>query len=184
MKHILSLLFLGWIFSGCCNDDVSPIVPENSITVLIVDETSNSFEGGKIYTYQNNYPTYNLQVENRPPADAGYIKVHYVEGNEQLYYASQIWMGMGKIIVPSPLTPPHDFERTLTNDYVFLPDDAVELTNGPSDKEEVEKYWAQIQGLKVVREALKQNNGHVHYFVQLLGAGLTDTNKWVFIVKN
>lgn len=184
MKKFLSLLFLGWICSGCCNDDVSPIAADNSIAVLIVDETTNRFEGGKIYTYQNRYPTYNLQVENKPPADVGYIKVHYVEGNEQLYYATQIWMGMGEIIVPSPLTPPQNFERTLTNDYVALPNNAVELTNGPSDKTEVEKYWAQIQGLKVVREALKQNGGQVHYFVQLFGTGLTDTNKWVFIVKN
>ena len=80
MKKFLSLLFLGWICSGCCNDDVSPIAADNSIAVLIVDETTNRFEGGKIYTYQNRYPTYNLQVENKPPADAGYIKVHYVEG--------------------------------------------------------------------------------------------------------
>ena len=172
------------ISSSCCSNDDNLLSSEtNAISVLIVDETTNQFEGGKIYSYQTNYPTYNLQVENVPAADAGYIKVHYVEANEELYYASQIWMGMGEIIVPSPLTPPQDFERVLTNDYIALPNNAVELTNGPTDIDEVEKRWVQIQGLKVVREALNQNNGQVHYFVQTLASGLTDTNKWVFIVK-
>lgn len=183
MKNFICLLLTVWVLFSC-DDGIYPEVKENTITVLIVDETTNRFEGGKIYTYKKNYPTYNLQVENRPPADAGYIKVHYAEGNQQLYYASQIWMGMGEIIVPSPLTQPQDFERVLTNDYVFLPNNAVELTNGPSGKKQVEKYWSQIQGLKVVRDAIKQNNGQVHYFGQVLGTGLTDTKKWVFIVKN
>ena len=93
-------------------------------------------------------------------------------------------MGMGEIIVPSPLTPPQNFERTLTNDYVALPNNAVELTNGPSDKTEVEKYWAQIQGLKSGARGFKTKRRTSTLFLFNFGTGLKDTNKWVFIVKN
>ena len=178
------LITVALIGSSCCsNDDNLPPSETNAISVLIVDETTHTFEGGKIYNYQNDYPTYTLKVENVPPNDVGYIKVNYEEADELLYHATQIWMGMGEIIVPSPLTPAQDFEHVLTNDYVSLPTYALELTNGPSKIQEVEKYWARIQGLKVVRDALQQNNTHVHYFVQNLSDGLTQTNKWVFIVK-
>ncbi len=171
---------------GCGEDDdyPLPVEPDRFVTVLIVDDLTNNFEGGKIYHYNQIFPTYNLTVENVPPADVGYIKVHYIEGNELIYHATQIFMGSGEIIVPNPITLPQDFDRVLTEDFMALPNDAIELTNGPSPTNKVQEKWAQIQSLEVVRYALQNNNSKVHYFRQVFDTGLVDNAKWIFIVKN
>lgn len=169
---------------GCGEDDDYPPPYEPGVTVLIVDDLTNNFEGGKIYMYNQQYPTYNLTVENVPPADVGYIKVHYTEGNQLIYHATQIFMGSGEIIVPDPITPPQDFGRVLTEDFMALPNDAVELTNAPSPTGKAQEKWAQIQNLEVVRYALQNNNGNVHYFKQVFDSGLVENAKWIFIIKN
>lgn len=172
-----------WMCGCDDDDDYIPVEPQNSIAVLIVDDASNNFQGGKIYNYQQNHATYNLQVENVPAADAGFIKVHYTEENHLLYYATQIFMGSGEIIVPDPLIPAQDFEHVLTNDFVLMPTTAVELTNAPSPVGTAQQKWASIQGLQIVRNALSSGNSKVHYFKQSLDGGFTDNAKWVFIIK-
>ncbi len=183
----LTLLIVGALISwSCCSfdDDVIPVEQGNRLSVLIVDDLTNNFEGGKVYHYNEQYPTYNLTVENVPPADVGYIKVNYVEGNELIYHATQIFMGSGEIIVPSSLTPPQEFERVLTEDFMALPDNAVELTNGPSPTGKAQEKWASVQSLQIVRNSLRNSNGEVHYFRQVLDSGFVENAKWIFIVKN
>lgn len=187
MKKLVLLLIATFALNACCTgDDNIPIREPISpfVAVLIVDDLTNNFEGGKVYHYDEHYPTYNLTVENVPPADIGYIKVHYTEGNQLIYHATQVFMGSGKIIVPNPITPPQDFYRVLTEDFMALPNDAVELTNAPSPEGKAEEKWAQIQNLEVVRYALQNNNGKVHYFRQVFDSGLVENAKWIFIVKN
>lgn len=187
MKKLVLLLIATFALNACCTgDDNVPIHEPISpyVAVLIVDDLTNNFEGGKVYHYDEHYPTYNLTVENVPPADIGYIKVHYTEGNQLIYHATQIFMGSGEIIVPNPITPPQDFDRVLTEDFMALPNDAVELTNAPSPEGKAEEKWAQIQNLEVVRYALQNNNGKVHYFRQVFDSGLVENAKWIFIVKN
>ena len=188
MKKLVLLLIAAFALNSCCTgmDDGVPIPEPRSpyVAFLIVDDLTNNFEGGKIYIYNQQYPTYNLTVENVPPADVGYIKVHYTEGNQLIYHATQVFMGSGEIIVPNPITPPQDFDRVLTEDFMALPNNAVELTNAPSPAGKALEKWAQIQNLEVVRYALQNNNGKVHYFRQVFDTGLVENAKWVFIVKN
>lgn len=187
MKKLVLLLIAAFAVNSCCTgDDNVPIREPISpyVAVLIVDDLTNNFEGGKVYHYDEHYPTYNLTVENVPPADIGYIKVHYTEGNQLIYHATQVFMGSGEIIVPKSITPPQDFDRVLTEDFMALPNDAVELTNAPSPEGKAEEKWAQIQNLEVVRYALQNNNGKVHYFRQVFDSGLVENAKWIFIVKN
>ncbi|WP_264561491.1 hypothetical protein [Flavobacterium sp. N2155] len=176
-------------FSACCtrlNDDLPTPEPRGSyVAVLIVDAITNNFEGGKIYHYNQEFSTYNLTVENVPPVDVGYIKVHYVEANQLIYHATQVFMGNGEIIVPNPLKPPQDFQSVLTEDFFAFPNDAVELTNAPSPEGKAEEKWAQIQNLEVIRNALQQNKGSIHYFKHITDTGgFVEHAKWVFIVKN
>lgn len=187
MKKLVLLLIATFALNACCTGDDNvairePISPY--VAFLIVDDLTNNFEGGKVYHFDEHYPTYNLTVENVLPADVGYIKVHYTEGNQLIYHATQIFMGSGEIIVPNPITPPQDFDRVLTEDFYALPNDAVELTNAPSPEGKAEEKWAQIQNLEVVRYALQNNNGKVHYFRQVFDSGLVENAKWIFIVKN
>lgn len=187
MKKLVLLLIATFALNACCTGDDNIPIPEPRspyVAVLIVDDLTNNFEGGKVYHYDEHYPTYNLTVENVPPADIGYIKVHYTEGNQLIYHATQVFMGSGKIIVPNPITPLQDFYRVFTEDFMALPNDAVELTNAPSPEGKAEEKWAQIQNLEVVRYALQNNNGKVHYFRQVFDSGLVENAKWIFIVKN
>ena len=186
MKKLVLLIVGALISWSCCSfdDDLIPVERGTFVNVLIVDDLTNNFEGGKIYRYNQQYPTYNLTVENVPPADVGYIKVHYTEGNQLIYHATQVFMGSGEIIVPNPIAPPQDFDRVLTEDFMALPNDAVELTNAPSPAGKAQEKWAQIQNLEVVRYALQNNTGKVHYFRQVFDSGLVENAKWIFIVKN
>lgn len=181
MKWIVKLICLFFVL-GCCGDESNKESIKSSVAVLIVDEESRNFEGGKINTYDEEFDTYALEVENIAPNDAGYIKVYLKSFNNQLiYYASQIFMGSGEILIPNPITPPNQFEYVITNDYRNIPDNAIELTNIGSVN--VEYYWASIQGLRIVREALLSPNSQVHYFRQDLNAGIDSNAKWIFIVK-
>lgn len=181
MKWIGKFLCLIFLV-GCCDDEINKESIKSRVAVLIVDEESRNFEGGKINTYDEKFDTYALEVENIAPNDAGYIKVYLKSFNNQLiYYASQIFMGSGEILIPNPITPPNQFDFVLTNDYKNMPANATELTNiGASNAED---YWASIQGLYIVREALLSTNSEVHYFRQDLDAGIDSNAKWIFIVK-
>lgn len=189
MNKLVLLLIAAFALTACCTgmDDGVPIPEPRSpyVAVLIVDDITNNFEGGKVYQYNQQYPTYNLTVEDVSPADVGYIKIRYTEGNELLYHATQVFMASGEIIVPKPIIPPQDFERVLTEDFFALPNDAVELTNAPSPEGKAEEKWAQVQNLEVVRYALQKNKGKIHYFKHVIDTGgFVENAKWVFIVKN
>ena len=187
MKHfvlMIGCLLCAFIYGCDLNDDhTSPSLESQGwISVLIVDEASNIFLGGKIYDYADSFSSYNLEVENVEAADAGYVKLFFQENsNEIIYYASQIFMGNGQIIIPNPLTPANQFDHVLTTDYVFFPESAIELTNLGAGN--VENLWGSIQGLQLVRTALQSPNSQIHYFRQSLDGGFTDDAKWIFIIK-
>src|SRR5690606_20502500 len=182
MKWIVKLICLFFVLGCCDDDDIVEDVINTRVAVLIVDEETKIFEGGKINNYDEVFDTYALEVENIARSDAGYIKVYLKPfNNELIYYASQIFMGSGEILIPNPITPPNQFDFVLTNDYKNMPANATELTNiGASNAED---YWASIQGLRIVREALLSTNSEVHYFRQDLNAGIDSNAKWIFIVK-
>ncbi len=186
-KSIILMVFLplcAWM-CGCGEEDdfVEPVEQTDKIVVLIVDDATNMFEGGNIYNYNEQYNTFNLTVENLPAQDAGFIKVNFVEGNQLIYYATQIFNGNGTIIIPNPIYDSSHFPPVLTNDYVSLPTTSIELTNGPSDLTEVETKWSAIQNLETVRWGLQNTTSEVYYFKQNLDGGFTDNSKWIFILK-
>jgi hypothetical protein len=183
MKKIL-VIFGGLLMGACCSSD-DDLVPSQEvqarIAVFIVEDSTHVFEGGKIYEFTEPLGSYNLLVENVSASDAGYIKVFLQENKQLLYHATQIFMGNGEIVVPNPITPPDQFEYVITNDYVFMPESAVELTNLGADN--AENYWGVIQGLKIVRAALQMPDSKIHYFKQDLDGGFSENTKWVFIIK-
>lgn len=170
---------------GCPEGDdyPEPYLPGDRIAVLIVDDATQTFEGGTVYYYNEQNGSFNLSVENIPAQDAGFIKVNFVEANHLIYYATQIFNGNGQIIIPNPLLDSSHFERVLTNDFVTLPQTAIELTNGPSDITEVETKWSAIQSLQIVRWGMEHSNSKIYYFKQNLDGGFTANSKWVFILN-
>lgn len=185
MKHFALLIggsLCAWMCGCVEDDDPSPVEPDGKIILLVVDESSQTFEGGKIYNYAIPTSSDSLFVENVPATDAGYIKVLYPENNDEvIYYASQIFMGNGQIIIPNPLVPANQFEHVLTADFMLMPESAIELTN--IGAENVDYFWGAIQGLHVVRTSMQRADAQVYYFRQNLDGGFTDHAKWIFIIK-
>lgn len=181
MKWIAITLF-SLLAVSCCHDDPIKNPTQTHIAILIVDENTRAFEGGKVYEYETHFTEYSLTVENVLATDFGYIKVFFNQNNnEMIYYATQIFMGQGQIHVPSPISPPDAFEQVMTSDFVMVPESAIELTNIGSGNPQ--DYWAVIQGLKLVRTALQASDSQIHYFRQSLDGEFTSYAKWIFIVK-
>lgn len=181
----LVLMFGGSLCAWMCgcgeDDDYVPQSPSHQIAILIVDDESNKFEGANFYHYFDQFTSYNLNVENIPADDVGYIQVDYIEGQQTIYKASQIFNGSGQIIVPDYLITADQFDYVNTNDFVSMPQSAIELTNGPTSHVDVK--WSAIQSLQFVRSILYNNNYKIHYFKQNLNGGFTTNAKWVFIIK-
>lgn len=93
MKWIAITLF-SLLAVSCCHDDQIKNPTQTHIAILIVDENTRAFEGGKVYEYETHFTEYSLTVENVLATDFGYIKVFFNQNNnEMIYYATQIFMG-------------------------------------------------------------------------------------------
>ena len=76
MKWIVKLICLFFILGCCDDDDIVEDVINTRVALLIVDEETKDFEGGKINNYDEVFDSYALEVENVAPNDAGYIKIY------------------------------------------------------------------------------------------------------------
>jgi len=183
----LVLMFGGSLCASMCGcgeeDDVipAPYEPVDRVTVLVVDDATNKFEGGEYYFYNQLYPSFNLKTENVPANDVGYITVLFEEGNQMIYYATQFSNRDGEIIVPKPFKDPSYFDVLEDEDFLTFPNDAIRLTGDST--EEVKEKWNAIQNLRLVRMAADIKDNKVFYFKQDLNTSNAKKSKWVFIMK-
>lgn len=186
MKHFIFMIggsLCAWM-CGCDPEDdfvLVPYEPVDRVTVLVVDDATNKFEGGGYYFYDQLYPTFNLKVENVPANDVGYITVYFEEGKQMIYYATQFSNKDGEIVTPKPFRDASYFDKLDTEDFLAFPDNAIKLT-GESNKE-VEQKWAVIQNLRLVRMGAEIENNKVFYFKQDLNTNNNKQSKWIFIMK-
>ena len=187
MKHF-PIMIGGSLCAFVCGcppeDNYAPVPYEevDKVVVLVVDDTTNKFEGGGYYFYDKLYPSFNLKVENIPANDVGYITVHFEEPNDLVYYATQILNGKGDFIIPKPFYDATYFDVLDQEDFLSFPVDAIELTN-LGNNGNVEEKWAAIQNLRVVRTGKEIKNNKVYYFKQNLDGVEGKNTKWIFITK-
>jgi len=156
---------------------------DNEVLVLIVDYTTNSFEGGKILNFsQNQAETLTITNDYFPPGDCGFIKLYYSEIDELLFFGGIIWMGCGSILFPETWMAPEDFTRLVSADWVYPKNGFLNIFP-VSNNEMTNDVWSRAQSILEVREFLSSNpEQKVQYFLYTPSVGMGNPADWKWIL--
>ena len=157
--------------------------PENEVLILIVDYTTNAFEGGQILRFpEKPAETLTITYDYRAPGDFGFIKLYYSEINELLFYGDIIWMGRGNILFPETWIAPEDFVHTDTKDLVF-PKNGFWNVIPYSSAGITDDVWYSVQSIIKVRDFLLSNpEQKVQYLFYTPSVGVGDPKDWKWIL--
>jgi hypothetical protein len=155
----------------------------NKVLMLKFDYTTNTFEGGKEFTFAKPATTFTISSQYHAPGDFGSIKLIYQELNETLFDGTIIWMGLGKMNFPANLQPAADFNAVITTDIVHPINGLQNVFNPNNETYDYTKIWMSIQYLVKVREYLKSNpNESVKIFLYTPGVGVGNPADWYWII--
>lgn len=191
MKTKLFLLILCLISLWRCSSNDSNIDESDNpkkILLLLVDYTTNIFEGGAEIVLEKQSDSFTIQSVYKEPSDFGNIKLFYKELNQLLFDGDIIWMGKGEISFPSPLLMATDFERTLTTDFI-APREGFEsiIINANFDLPDYSMAWASAQSVVLARNYLHSNPDQkvkTFFYQPSVGDGDPLYWKWIFILKS
>jgi hypothetical protein len=189
MKLKILIFAVAFILIGCESDDKSVSEQEqqsNQILMLKVDYTTNEFEGGKEFDFPQQSESFTITNEYVEPGDFGSVKLIYDEIDEQLFFGTIHWMGLGEMTVPANIQPPSDFEVTVTADYVF-PAEGYKNVIDPQDLQgenyDYSEVWGAVQSLVKARAYLESNpNQKVKIFLYTPSVGLGNPEDWDWII--
>lgn len=187
MKPKILLLLLISLLVSCSSDDDAPEENQtNVILMLQVDYTTNVFERGTEFHFQQQSADFTIANEYVEPGDFGSVKLVYEEINEVLFFGTIVWMGLGEMEFPENLQPANQFEVLLTADYVF-PANGFENVFDPSNQHgenfDYTEVWSSVQNLVKVREYLNSNpNQTVKLFLYTPSVGVGNPADWDWII--
>jgi hypothetical protein len=195
MKKLITSIFTLLLLFSCSNEDIKPNLNStgllfepktNKVLLLKVDYTTNTFEGGKEFTFDSNTTTFSTNYEYIPASDFGSIKIFYTELNAQLFYGDIIWMGTGEIHFPTDFQPANSFEFVNTLVPIDLP--TVENIFNPNNQ--IYDYTTPLNQViylsKVIDYRASNPNGVAKIFLYQPSVGIGDpaTWKWIILFKN
>lgn len=155
----------------------------NKVLMLKVDYMTNTFEGGKEFTFAKSITAFTIIYEYKAPGDFGSIKLTYRELNEPLFDGTIIWEGLGKMIFPKNLQPASEFDAFITTDIVYPINGFRNVFNPGNETYDYNKVWMSIQYLVKVREYLKSNpNETVKIFLYMPSVGIGNPADWYWVV--
>lgn len=187
MKAILfiyALLFFTSCKKNNVREDVVEPDPVNKVLMLQVDYTTNKLIGGTELSFKKQSSTFTLVAETRPPVDFGFIKLHYKELDELIFYGTQVFMGRGKIIVPDGFSPARHFETGASVNVPF-PSSGLEVIEGSNF--ETTKPWEAVRHLTLVQKYMKLNPKQkvkLLYYNPVSGLDAMKWGQWIIILKN
>jgi hypothetical protein len=180
----LSALFI--ISAGCTDKEKENEESNNHVLMLIVDYTTNIFEGGKELSFNKNNSTFTITYDYNPPGDFGDIKLFYSELKEMLFYGTIIWMGCGKIEYPENLLPADHFAPTFTEDYIFPTNGFETVFHEDTRDDEYTTIWSSVQNVIKAREYLSSNPSQkvkIFFYTPSVGLGNPADWKWILFLK-
>jgi hypothetical protein len=197
MKKILHLLVLiPLLFLGGCDQfdwdwnhdhhDDNDHNSSNKVLMLRVDYSTNTFEGGIEYSYNQPTDSFNIDVDYVDPGDFGSILLTYRELQDTLFYGTIIWMGCGEMIYPTTIDSANHFDVVLTDDVVY-PVNGFENIMYPNTTADYSHIWMRVQSLVKVRQYLQSNpNQKVKLFLYTPSVGMGNPLDWdwIIFVKN
>lgn len=191
MKNLFLSLFLvaglSLLFSCDSMKDEKPeicIFEHSGVLMLVVDYTTNTFEGGKYFVFNQRSEKFTISNEYKEPGDFGYVKLYYSEINQLLFHGEIIWQGSGKMIFPEKLLPAKDFEQVGTDD-LRSPKNGYENIFNSNDLSDNfgEKVWGSVQGLVAARTFLGANpEQKVKYFLYTPSVGVGNPKEWKWVI--
>jgi hypothetical protein len=161
---------------------------EGDILMLIVDYTTNNFEGGTELSFSEKSDAFTVTWDYDAPGDFGGIKLFYSEINEMLFSGTIIWMGRGTIEYPENILPAEHFVRTLVNNYIF-PENGFEhvFFEGTTLDDEYNPVWASVQNVIKARKYLASNPSQkvkIFFYTPSVGSGNPADWKWILFLKS
>jgi len=193
MKNKLLMLFGVALLFGSCTGEDSEIpaqnalpIGENKVLLLKVDYTTNAFEGGKEFDFQDDTESFTIETQHQQAGDFGGIKLYYQELDEKLFEGSIHWNGLGAMSFPESLQPASSFEHVLTEDFaICLGFDNV--FNPQQQELDYNLPWSSIQGLVKVRQYLQSNPAStvkIFLYTPSIGVGNPEEWDWIILLKN
>lgn len=188
MKKSISVFIvsLTLLFSCSKDDDLRKIRNDqtvNKVLMLKVDYTTNTFEGGKEFTFTKPTNTFTITNQYQAPGDFGSIKLIYQELNETLFDGTIHWMGLGKMNFPASLQPSAEFNAVITTDIVYPINGLQNVFNPNNETYDYTQVWMSIQYLVKVREYLSSNpNETIKIFLYTPSVGVGNPADWCWII--
>lgn len=187
MKLKILIFAVAFILIGCESDDKADVEQQtNQILMLKVDYTTNNFEGGKEFDFSQQPESFTITNEYVEPGDFGSVKLIYDEIDEQLFFGTIVWAGLGEMKFPEELQPASEFEFVLTEDYVFPPNgfkNVFDPANHQGEDFDYQKIWSSVQGSVKVREYIESNpDQKVKIFLYTPSVGLGNPEDWDWII--
>jgi len=159
----------------------------NKVLMLKVDYTTNTFEGGREFTFTKPATTFTITNQYKAPGDFGSIKLIYHELNETLFDGTIHWMGLGQMNFPRSLQPSGKFDKMLTTDFIYPINGFQNVFNPNNEDYDYTSVWMSIQPLVKVREYLKSNPDQtvkIFLYTPSVGVGNPADWDWIIYIKN
>lgn len=187
MKKILYfLVFISLtIFSGCDDHDTDCDLDNstNKVLMLKVDYTTFNIEGVKEFQFDQQTDTFTIVSDYMSTKDFGYIRLMYKELNQQLFYGTIWWDGLGEMIFPASLDSPENLESVPTDDVIFPINGFNSAYLVFYSDLDFFNIWLNVQHLEKVRQYLHMNpNQTVNMFLYTPSVGGGDPLEWDYFV--
>ncbi|NUY81145.1 hypothetical protein HUK80_09590 [Flavobacterium sp. MAH-1] len=189
-KNLLLMLSLV-LLSACTGDDATSSpnidpVTGNKVLMLKVDYTTNEFEGGTEFTFDEPATTFTVTNEYQEPGDFGWVKLYYDELDTKIFDGEIHWMGLGTLHFPESFEPADSFQHVLTDDYA-TPNGFENVFNPSGQEFDYNQPWSHVQGLVKVRQYLQSNpeaSAKIFLYTPSVGIGNPADWDWIIILKN
>lgn len=169
------------------NSYLTPQIP-NDVLLLQIDYLTNTFDGGKEFTFPNQTTTFSITNQYVTPSDFGSIKLFYSELNQLLFEGTIHWMGTGSILFPTVFQPATSF--SFVNTLVPIPMPAAGFQNVFNPDNTVYNYqeiWNSFAYLQKTGDyGYWQTNTvapKIFLYMPSVGVGDPATWKWIIILK-
>ncbi len=190
MKLSLFLLSItSFLLNSCVYERAIPVknlTPQNRVLLLKVDYTTNTFEGGKEFYFNNQTSTFTIRTEYQSPGDFGGIQLYYQELNSKLFDGTIVWNGLGHIVFPTSFLAPNAFNPI--NTLVAVPQPVFENVFNPNNTVySYEAVWSSVAYFEKVNQYRNSNpNATVKIFLYTPSVGIGNPAdwKWILVFKN